>query len=419
MLTNTFAPHIGGVARSIQAFTGAYRQRGHRVMVVAPEFPDMGIDDPDTVRVAAIQHFNGSDFSVALPPTREVERRIEAFGADIVHAHHPFLLGDTALRVSYVNKLPLVFTHHTMYEQYTHYVPGDSETLKRFVVHLSTRYANLCDMVFAPSQAIADILRERGVKRDIEVVPTGVDPRLFATGDGAGFRSRFGIATDAYVVGHVGRLAPEKNLAFLARSVARFLADRPAGMFLVVGGGPSRADIQDIFEQAGLGDRLRLTGPLGQPALADAYHAMDVFAFSSKTETQGMVVTEAMAAAVPVAALDAPGVSEVVTDRGNGRLLAGDGTEDDFAEGLRWIADLDPAGRARVQGALKETVHRHSLTVTADKALRLYDGLRSRAFVDRPVEYSLWTATQRRIEAEWQVWRTMAEAAGAALGLEP
>ena len=147
ILTNSFTPHVGGVARSVQAFAAEYRKRGHRVMIVSPEFPEMPMDEVDVVRIPAIQKFNASDFSVALPIHPQLSDTVDAFRADIVHAQHPFLLGFTALRLARHRGLPLVFTHHTLYEQYTHYVPGDSPALKRFAIELATRYANLCDQV--------------------------------------------------------------------------------------------------------------------------------------------------------------------------------------------------------------------------------------------------------------------------------
>ncbi len=239
LLTNTYYPHVGGVARSVQAFRDEYLRRGHRVLVVAPEFPDTPENETDVVRVPAIQNFNASDFSVALPFHKGLTERIDDFRPDIVHSQHPFLLGMTAVRIARSRNLPLVFTHHTLYEQYTHYVPADSPILKRFVIELATRYANLSDQVFAPGESIRDLLIQRGVTTPILVVPTGVQVEKFSHGDGSGFRAKNGIPEDAFVVGHVGRLAPEKNLEFLARSVADFMQSRPGAFFIVVGAGPS------------------------------------------------------------------------------------------------------------------------------------------------------------------------------------
>jgi glycosyltransferase involved in cell wall biosynthesis len=415
ILTNTFTPHVGGVARSVAAFTEEYRSRGHRVLVVAPEFPDMPQDELDVVRIPAIQNFNASDFSVVLPIHPALSDTIDAFRPDIVHSQHPFLLGMTAVRIARRRGLPLVFTHHTLYEQYTHYVPGDSPALKRFAIELATRYANLADQVFAPSESIRDLLQQRGVVTPIAVVPTGVHLENFAHGDGPAFRRRMGIPEDAFVVGHLGRLAPEKNLEFLARAVADFVGSRPHAHFLVIGSGPSETTMRDVFAQAGLEARLHVAGILKQQELADALHAMDLFAFASTSETQGMVLTEAMAAGLPVVALDAPGAREVVRDRQNGRLLQ-EATPAAFSAALQWAAGLPPESLRDLQHAARETAEAYSMPRSADKALACYEALKSGTAAESGKDESAWEEAMTAIRTEWDILKSVAGAGDAALG---
>ena len=415
MLTNTFTPHVGGVARSVQAFTVEYRRRGHCVLVVAPEFENQPADETDVVRIPAIQHFNGSDFSAVLPVSGLLTDALDAFRPDIVHTHHPFLLGMTALRIARYRELPLVFTHHTLYEQYTHYVPLDSPAFRRFVIELATRYANLCDQVFAPSDSIAALLKQRGVTASVTVVPTGVNLAHFAQGDGAGFRQKMGIPGDAFVVGHLGRLAPEKNLEFLAATVTRFLAAAPRAHFLLVGEGPSASAIRAVFARAGLGGRLHHAGIVRPPVLADAYHAMDVFAFASQSETQGMVLTEAMAAGGPVVALDAAGVREVVRDGRNGRLLR-EGILDAFAVALRWVAALPPEQKQQLRQGALQTANDFSMPRAVDKALACYEALTAKDVTTKHEEYEQWERVLDLVKAEWDIIKGMVAAAGAAFG---
>ena len=415
MMTNTFTPHIGGVARSVEAFTDEYRKRGHRVLVVAPEFENMPGNEVDVIRIPAIQHFNGSDFSVVLSTPGFLAHAIEKFGPDIVHSHHPFLVGGTALRVARTRGLPLVFTHHTMYEQYTHYVPADSKALKRFVVKLSTSYANLCNQVFAPSESVASALRERGVRSTIDVVPTGVNLERFDRGSGPGFRGAMDIPEDAFVVGHLGRLAPEKNLEFLTKAIVAFLKTEPRAHFLVVGGGPSLMAIKKIFSGERLAHRIHFAGILDHPLLASAYRAMDVFAFASKSETQGMVLTEAMAAGVPVVALDAPGPREVVVDHHNGRLLYSE-TVEEFSSALEWVASLPSEKIHKLKESSENTAEEFSMERLATKASNIYENLRKNTFVHRHEEYNAWNSALRLIKTEWDVIKVVAGAAGAALG---
>jgi len=414
MLTNTFTPHVGGVARSVEAFSAQYRTRGHRVLVVAPEFPDTPQDEVDVVRIPAIQNFNGSDFSVVLPVSGLLTEVLDEFQPEIIHSHHPYLLGVTALRVARYRHLPLVFTHHTRYEEYTHYVPGNAPMLRRFIIEAAVCYANLADQVLAPSESIAELLRERGVTTAIQTVPTGVTVEHFAHGDGARFRTLHDIPADAFVVGHLGRLAPEKNIGFLAAAMTVYGKTESRAHFLVIGTGPSCQTLHDSFNREGLGARLHMVGILKQPDLSDALHAMDVFAFASRSETQGMVLTEAMAAGVPAVVLDAPGAREVVKDRSNGRLLQ-DESACAFADALQWIADQPPEQRRALEQAARNTAATFSMQNSANTALACYETLRSQTSTERVEQEERWRQLLELIKVEWEILKGIGSATESAL----
>ena len=413
--TNTFSPHVGGVANSVASFAAEYRRQGHKVLVVAPAFADAPARETDVIRVPAIQNFNGSDFSLRLPVPGFVFPELDRFRPDVVHAHHPYLLGDTALRIAAVRDAPLVFTHHTMYEQFTRFVPGDSPALRRFVVELSTGYANLCDSVIAPSESVAAILRARGVSVPVAVIPTGVDLKRFAAGDGARYRASAGIPADAFVVGSIGRLSPEKNLPFLAEAVCAFLAGREEARFLVAGVGPLEREVREIVARRGLSGRLHFTGILRGGDLADAYRAMDVFAFASLCETQGMVLAEALAAGVPAVALDAPGVREAVVDGRNGVLLPAESVPA-FRDALDRIASLPPGGRRALRDEAARGAERFSMEACAARALDLYGSLLEAERRPKVARGSLWASARRLAGKEWKLWANRAHAAGAAVG---
>lgn len=406
MMTNTFTPHIGGVARSVEAFSSAYRAKGHKVMVIAPVFEKMPENETDVVRIPSIQRFNGSDFSVVLPILGYISEAVKKFQPDIIHAHHPFLIGGSALRLSNLYELPLVFTHHTMYEQYTHYVPGDSQAMKKFAIKLSTSYANLCDMVFAPSESVAEVLRQRGVKVLIEVVPTGVDLDAFSIGSGPGFKEAMSIPADSFLLGYIGRLAPEKNLEFLAAAVADYMTIDKRAHFLVVGFGPAKDMVVSTFAQRNISDRLHIIHSLSHPLLSSAYQSLDVFVFASQSETQGMVLTEAMAAKVPVVAVDAPGVREVIEDRVNGILLSHE-SRPDFVAALQLLAHLQSAEMQRYKKAAGKTAMRFSMQTMASRALTLYEGVLTKEYVSRDEEYDTWKAIRRMINAEWEMLKNV------------
>ncbi|MDB6167402.1 MAG: glycosyl transferase group 1 [Verrucomicrobia bacterium] len=418
MMTNTYLPHVGGVARSVSTFAEQYVRRKHEVLVVAPEFP--GPPPPAKAealveRVSAIRNFNGSEFSVRLPLAAALSTRLDEFAADIIHAHHPFLLGDTALRVAANKNVPIVFTHHTRYEDYVHYLPFDSDALVEIATDLPTRFANLCDGVIAPSESIERLIRRRGVTVPIRVVPTGVDVKAFARGNRASFRARMGISSGTFVVGCVSRLAPEKNLGYLASAVGLFLRKNPRARFLVVGEGPSTEALKASFAKSGTAKQLILAGKQTGAALCAAYRAMDLFVFSSRSETQGMVIAEAMAAGLPVVALSANGVREVVRDGDNGLLAPARATPAEFAQRIAAVA-RSPALRRKFSRSAHATAEEFSRERSAERALEFYREIRQLTRPRRLAnELHPWESYLERIAVEWKLLATKTQSLAAAL----
>lgn len=417
MMSNTYSPHVGGVARSIDAFSNEYRRRGHNVVIIAPTFKNIDKNELNVVRIPAIQNFNGSDFSVALPIPGIISSTVKEFKPDVIHSHHPFLIGSSALRVAHTYEIPLVFTHHTKYEEYTHYVPGDSKLLQQFVINLSTNYANLCDLVFTPSESIRELIAKRGVNSRIVTLPTGVDTRKYSNANGKKFRQALGISENTFVIGHLGRLAKEKNLEFLSESIIKFLLESLQSKnccFLLVGTGPMKTHIIEKFNSRGLSNRIFTAGLLNSDDVVNAYSAMDLFAFSSKSETQGMVITEAMAAGTPVVAIDAPGVREVVKDNINGKLLRNTDS-DEFCAAIEIMANLTREDRLLFVREARNTADEFSLMHSADKALSCFEELKDYSLTHRESDYNMWTGAMRLIESDWERVKEFASAADSAI----
>jgi len=418
MFTNTYKPFVGGVERSVEMFTTEYRLKGHRTVIVTPEYEGAPSREFDVVRIPALQNFNGSDFSVKLPAPGVLSKFLEEFRPDLVHSHHPFLIGDTALRVASSHRIPLVYTFHTLYEQYTHYVPGDSGPLKRFVMALTTGYANLCDFVFAPSNSAATMMRSRGVQAPLAVIPTGIYPERYGRKGLPDLRKKLGIPPRATVVGLVSRIAPEKNIDFLARTVAGFVAEDDNRYFLVVGSGPALPTVHEICAQYHVGSRLVCTGTLEGDLLAGAFRAMDVFAFASHSETQGIVLAEAMASEVPVVAVDAPGVREIVLDGENGRLIGSDDGPR-FSEALAWAVGLSLTDRWRVKRNARRTAQNFGIDESVTRALSVYDQLLQRNGERVARDTSMWEDALQRIKIEWELVVNMTRATSAAFRKPP
>ena len=413
MFSNSYLPHVGGVARAVKTLEDACRKRGHAVRVIAPAF-DGAEPSPNVLRVPAIQHFNGSDFPLQLPVPNLIREFIKGFAPDIIHSHHPFLLGDSALREARKMRVPIVFTHHTLYERYTHYVPLDSPALKRVAIQLATDYCNLCDQIIAPSESIARLLREREVVTPIAVIPTGIDVELYANGNGKRFREMADIPLDAKVIGHVGRLAEEKNLTFLTKAVASCLREDSDAVFLIVGDGEDREAMLTILNESASNHQIRAVGAKTGTDLADAYAAMDWFVFASQSETQGLVLAEAMASGKPVIALDGPGVREIIKDEENGLLLSGHATIRDFSTALNCIMH-DPELTQYCSEHARQTAEDYSADRCIQSLLDCYAQLIASHTPPSQANLKPWDQFLTGIHTEWDLLREKMSAASAAV----
>ena len=312
--TNTFAPMIGGIEKAVQRLHDDLSASGHFNRVVAPAFRGADECEGGILRVPAIKGLTEKRFSLRIPSIRQVDHWMEAVQPDLLHAHQPFMLGDTAWRVSQQRNCPLVFTHHTLYERYSDWPLIDREHAAKLMLKITTQYANRCNVCVAPTESIKATMVDRGITTPIEVAPSGIDLGPYRQTRPQRFRERFGLPTDALVAGHLGRISRAKNIHFLAEAVATLLTENPAAWFLIVGEGEALAEALGTLRSAGVGDRVVSTGNLGGQDVADAHSAMDVFLFASHTDTQGLVLAEAMAAGSAVVALDAPGARDCLDE---------------------------------------------------------------------------------------------------------
>ncbi len=368
MFSESYLPRTSGVAHSLAAFVSALRARGHRVVVAAPRVRGYRDADPDVVRYPAVPT-REPDFSLGLWWAPGAERAIEAAQPEVVHTHGPFLMGRAAARVARRRGAPLVFTHHTLYDEYVHYAPGPRWLWRPLVRRYVTRYANRCACVLAPSAALASRLRAQGVRGRVEVLPTGaIDPALVASLDPRWVRPAFGIPPGRPLLVTVSRLAPEKSVDLVLRACARVAARRDV-VLLVVGTGPQEAALRRLADRLGLGGRVVFAGWQPHRRALECMAAADVFVFGSQTETQGLVLVEALACGCPVVAVDAGGVGEVVQDGQTGFLVPP--AADALADKVLVLLD-DPDRRAALAARGKEVSRQFALPVLAQRLEQIY-----------------------------------------------
>lgn len=401
MFTNTYLPFVGGLEKSIETFATAMRAMGHQVLVVAPQYRGASSSCDKVFRVPALKGFAGSPYSIKLSIPGLIASRIKKFAPDIIHSHQPFLLGDSALREAKTLDIPIVYTNHTFMERYLHWFPVDWEIIRKVAEKLPSAYANLVDHVITPTESVAQILRARNTHTPITSIPTGIDADFYGSGDRAGFRKQYDIGERDFVIGHLGRLNPEKNLSYLADVALRVVdASAQNRRFLLVGEGGSVAAIKQLFESRGLQDRLICTGVLQGQACADAYAAMDVFLFTSLSDTQGLVMSEAMAAANPVFALRAPGAQDLVRHEGNGILLDADQSSEQFAQEMnRRIAT--PGLLQQLGQQARKDAYEVSISASTERVLGLYEELIEQKNQQRGVSMpTFWNKLVKRWEIE-------------------
>jgi len=335
--TNSYRPLMYGSATSVESFRVALEKLGHEVFVFAPKFWGYQQQNPKVIEYPSIMY--GYKIKYPLPFTwlPSVRNRAKELKIDLVHSHHPFSVGQDGLRAAKEMGIPLIFTHHARYADYTHYVLPilPQKMIKNIIQGKVTRYANKCDRVLAPSESIKKYIQQHDVKTKVEVVSTGIEWDRFQIGNGGQVRKKFGIGEDKKVILSLGRLDQEKNLEYLTQAVAQAMKNDDNSVFLVVGEGSSMETMKKIIGKEGLSSRVIFTGLVDQKMVQDYYAVGDVFVCASKTETQGMTITEAMAAGLPIVALDATGISDQVENGQTGFLVDESGRE--FSEKLKHV----------------------------------------------------------------------------------
>jgi 1,2-diacylglycerol 3-alpha-glucosyltransferase len=367
LFTNNYLPMLGGVSTAVETLRSTLGALGHRVVVVAPRMAGAAAD-PGVVRVPAVPAPTYPDFGLPLPVMSALARHLAGLALDIVHVQHPFLLGGTGRRLARRLGRPLVFTYHTLYEKYAHYVPLPRPLVARTAVTWSTRFANTADLVIAPSAGVAARLRACGVRPPIEVVPTGVDLERFRPGDRPAARAALGWESGPRLL-YVGRLDREKNLDFLLDAFTQVATRHPGATLWLVGRGTHERALQRQARRFGLGERVRFVGPVGHDAIARYYQAADLFVFASTTETQGLAVLEAMAVGLPVVAVRASGVEEAVVDGVSGLLVPED--REAFTGAVSELL-ADPALARKLAAGAREAARPAAAAALAGRLVTLY-----------------------------------------------
>jgi len=325
MFTNNYFPVIGGVPISIERLSRSLRNLGHEVKIFAPQYPDYDREKENIIRCSLLYYYkqDGMDIPITNIFSRKIENEFYKNDFDIVHCHHPFWLGSKGMSLGHKYNVPVVFTYHTRLEKYAHYIPGFLFLRRLFAnrfAHLMIRhFSNRANAVFAPTDSTQEYLRAIGVKRFIKVIPTGVDFDNYSIDEGSISKLRSKLADEEILLITVARLSKEKNLYFLLDGIKYVKKNSDLNFKLIVlGDGPERDNLQDYIKENNLENNVELLGSIDFEEISRYYLASDLFVFASTSETQGMVLLEAMAGKTPVVAVRSSGTDDVIKNGYNG-----------------------------------------------------------------------------------------------------
>ncbi len=364
--TECYRPIVNGIVASVDGLAEGLRGRGHEVYLFAPRAPGYGETDGPVFRMPSLPLPTSTPYRLTLPlvSRRNLNRVIKRL--DVIHAHSPFVTGWMAVHYARRFGIPLVYTYHTRLEAYAHYIPFEPHATRRAATRLTRNFANHADAVIVPTTAMRDRLLEVGVTACVEVVHSGIDLRRFGAGTRReSVRREAGVGAGQRMALFVSRLAREKNVSLLFEALA--CGGDPALHLVVAGDGPDREAFEERARLLHIQDRTHFLGAIDRDRLPDLYASADVFVFPSVSETQGLVLAEAMAAGAFVIAADAGQNREVLGDAG--RVVPAEAAA--FAEAMRSLP-ADSTGyaeRARRQAA------RFSIDEQTARVVALYSRL--------------------------------------------
>ncbi len=378
MISDVYFPRVNGVSTSIRSFRYELKAQGHQVTLIAPHYPhsdvyDQSHPDADLIRIPSRSiPRDPEDRFMIKNKILQLIPKLRAMNFDVLHIQTPFVAHYLGLTLAKELKLPVVESYHTFFEEYLyHYIPFLPRSLMRWVARRFTvSQCNAVSHVISPSRAMRDALLNYGVAAPISILPTGLQASQFQQGDGARFRNAYGIESTRPVALYIGRVAHEKNIDFLLRVFQHTLKQLPDALLLIVGEGPAVPHLQKLAQQLGIDQATRFVGYLDRDTqLLDCYSAGDVFVFASRTETQGLVLLEAMAQGTPVLSTIYMGTRDIL-EGAEGAVIAHE-NEQQFSNELSRLL-TNPQKRAQLSIGARKTAAGWSTQAMTERLVQLY-----------------------------------------------
>lgn len=374
IFTNNYLPNPYGVAGSIESFRKEFEKLGHNVYIFAPETRGYVSENPRVFFYPALNlRFKNVRFPIAIPYSYRLDRILENLEIDVVHCQHPNLLGSAGRSWAQKKNVPLVFTWHTLYDKYAHFVPLiPSSWAAKWAIRNAVKFANTCDQIVVPTQGVKNIIETWGVTNEnIVAIPTGVEESLVAINAREKARREYEISNDEIVITLVCRITPEKNVLFLANAMKIILQKNKKVVFVLAGDGSDLVEVKKMLTTKEIGQRLRCFGIVNGEEKSRIYAMSDIFVYASKSETQGMVLTEAMSAGLPIVAVDATGARDLVENGQTGFLV--EENETAFVGAVQKLIDGENLRKSFGANAQKIAMEKYTSQACSAKMLAIYD----------------------------------------------
>lgn len=369
IFSNAYKPIINGVVNCIDLIRQGLLKRGHEVFVFAPRFPGFKDQEPGIFRFPSVSLTTKIKFPIAIPFAGSALKVIPTLNLDLIHSHHPFLMGVVGEKFARRLKIPLVFTFHTQYEQYSHYIPLPQDFVRKVSRDAVTRYAKQCSLIITPGTSIIELLNEYGIKDNVVHMPNAIDLTAFENPDRKSIRERYHISDDVILLTYVGRMALEKNLPFMLDAF-RIIRGKENAKLMIIGEGPELENLKRYAHSLGVEQDVIFTGRVEYADVASYYGASDLFVMTSTTEVKPLALLEAMASGLPIVAVYAHGASDTIKDGENGYLT--EENREKFAEAVvssikdrKLLAAMSESSRRIAKG--------YSIEATTEKLVGLYE----------------------------------------------
>ncbi|AKO64645.1 hypothetical protein VI34_05875 [Methylophilales bacterium MBRSG12] len=373
-LSDVYFPRVNGVSTSIKVFKNDLKKLGHEVHLICPAYNEKNTDKTITTIKSKPIFFDPEDHLMSWTELNKKIEWIKKQKFDLIHIQTPFIAHYFGKKLAKTLNVPIIETYHTSFEDYLHlYLPILPESFARWLSRNIAKYlCNHCQGIISPSEQLKETLKNYQVTKPIKVVPTGLPDQSFKKTNKYTFRKLYNISLTDPLLLFVGRVAHEKNIDFLLHVYKYIARENKSIKFLITGEGPAFEHIQKLIKKLNLDRSVILTGYLeANNELLNCYASSDLFIFASKTETQGLVLIEAMAQGLPVVALAENGTKSIL-ENNPGAIIAKDDPKEFAKTCLRLLNNKKKLSEMSVK-AKKEAKQKWGSVAQTEKLIALYE----------------------------------------------